>query len=602
MFKGQRQKRALLVATLVPVSGLAYGGAAAIGINPPVADLAVTSDLHVGKLGATPDQSNSAEAPATPAVEDPVGTPPESTPPADPAPEPEPATPAEPEAPPTTEPAPPTTTTAEPATPAEPGPTTPPTTTGTAPTTPTPARPVADPDPLPEPAPPGGTGVPTTDPNGEPAALDPGPALVAPPVGAPVPAVDPTVAQNPTARAADLADQRLTQHLAQVMRLAQLDKQLAPLEQSMELARDAVPAQLHARWEELHDEWLETSILVDATQLGYDHARHELAVAVAGSGNVDPERLDAAWQQADPRRMQVVFTALRQVGDPYIFNTEGPDRFDCSGLTLYAWRTAGVSLAHYSFTQRSQVPAADPAALTPGDLVFNLRSTGGHVMMSLGLDNLIVHAPGTGRFVEVSRFHNTTGFGSPLAAPDPLAVTPTAPAVPAVPTAATSAAATPSPTLATAVPAPTLTPSEPAAPVDDLEPVKGFAGAAVANELGERYGLDPALLAAQTATLTSLRPELLEALGADPADPRSVADATARYLVAATTELGDVVSGLAALEVGSGLASRSELSLEVLRTVDRVIHQADEYRRLTPAAATVPTLPEPTQAVIHVAG
>ena len=582
MSRGQRQKRLLLVATLVPVSGLALEGAVAIGVTPPMADTALTPDLHEASLApqAAASDKSADQAPAEPATpaEPAPATPaePTTTVPTEPAP----ATPSEP-APVPTDPAPPTTT----APPAEPAPPTP-APTDPAPPAPTTAPPAApEPDPLPEPAPPGmDPGAPATDPNGDPTAADPGPALVAPPVGEPVSAVDGSLPQSTIAQAADLAERRMMEHLTNVFRLAVLDKQLAPIEQSLELARDAVPAQLHARWQELHDQRLETAILVTATELGYDQARHELAVLVAGTlGGVDPVRLDGAWQNIDPRRLQVMYTALRQVGDPYIANTEGPDRFDCSGLTMYAWRTAGISLAHYSFTQRSQTPAADQAALQPGDLVFNLRSTGGHVMMSLGLDNLIVHAPGTGRFVEVSHYHNTTGFGSPLGALPPSTIPALAPVTPVAPPATLLSTAT------------TVVGAE--------QSVTGFAGADLANEMGHRYGLDPAILAAQSATMASLRPELLAALGADPNDPRSVADATARYLVAATQELGDVVSGLAALEVGSGAASRSELPLAVQQWVDRVVAKADDLRQ-PPVAAPDPaiTLAEPAQAVIRIAG
>jgi cell wall-associated NlpC family hydrolase len=50
----------------------------------------------------------------------------------------------------------------------------------------------------------------------------------------------------------------------------------------------------------------------------------------------------------------VVLAALMQVGDAYVFGMSGPDQFDCSGLTRFAWRTAGVDLVHYAVTQRQQ--------------------------------------------------------------------------------------------------------------------------------------------------------------------------------------------------------------------------------------------------------
>jgi cell wall-associated NlpC family hydrolase len=599
------------------MSGLAVGGAAAVGLAPPVADVGLTPDLQptlssnaapeaaVGDAGS--EQSDApAASPETPA-EPPAPPAPEPTPPADPQPstpiEPQPPAPPAPESTPPADPQP--TTPEEPAPPGaiDPGtpppsattvPPTPPTTPADSttatpePAAPTPAHPATpatpataaartpSPDPLPEAAPPGLLPAgPATDASGDATAVDPGPALTAPTLGQPV-RVEGTASRHPIAQAADRAARRLATHRTAVDRLATLEQELVPVERRVELARDAVPTQLHDRWQDLHDQRLEASIVVTATRLGFEQARHELAGLVAAAENVDSARLEAAWRTADPRRLDVMFAALRQVGDPYIANTAGPDRFDCSGLTLYAWRTAGVSLAHYSFTQRSQVPAADPAALKPGDLVFNLRSTGGHVMMSLGLDNLIVHAPGTGRFVEVSHYHNSTAFGSPLAAL-PAATTP-AEAAPAVSLDSVSA--------------------KPGAPAE--QSVHGIEGADLAIELGQRYGVDPALLAAEVASSAGLRSELLAELGADAHDRRSVADATVRYLVAAREELGDVVSGLAALHAGAGPASRAELSTPVQQWVDRVVKKADQLHQPAPAASAVLTLPAPSQAVVKV--
>jgi peptidoglycan hydrolase CwlO-like protein len=43
-----------------------------------------------------------------------------------------------------------------------------------------------------------------------------------------------------------------------------------------------------------------------------------------------------------------VNTALAQVGDAYVWGATGPNAFDCSGLTQYAYAAAGVSLPHSS--------------------------------------------------------------------------------------------------------------------------------------------------------------------------------------------------------------------------------------------------------------
>ena len=65
-----------------------------------------------------------------------------------------------------------------------------------------------------------------------------------------------------------------------------------------------------------------------------------------------------------------VAKAKEQIGKPYKWGAEGPDSFDCSGLTLYAWRAGGRSLPHSSQAQYSATARVSTSALMPGDLLF----------------------------------------------------------------------------------------------------------------------------------------------------------------------------------------------------------------------------------------
>jgi cell wall-associated NlpC family hydrolase len=94
-----------------------------------------------------------------------------------------------------------------------------------------------------------------------------------------------------------------------------------------------------------------------------------------------------------------VQTALAQVGDPYVYGAAGPDAFDCSGLTMYAWHAAGVSLSHSSSVQAGQGVAVSLSDLMPGDLIF-YYSPISHVGMYIG-HGQIVHAPHPGLSVQV---------------------------------------------------------------------------------------------------------------------------------------------------------------------------------------------------------
>jgi len=155
--------------------------------------------------------------------------------------------------------------------------------------------------------------------------------------------------------------------------------------------------------------------VVDGADASYVAARKSLAATVARVAGVDANRLDTMWATTSPARLDVVFAALSQVGDPYVFGATGPDTFDCSGLTGFAWQAAGVTLPHYTVTQRTSTLDVAEAALRPGDLVFNLDGpNGGHVMMFLGLGHAVVEARQPGTSVSVSTWRAVTGFGSPI--------------------------------------------------------------------------------------------------------------------------------------------------------------------------------------------
>jgi cell wall-associated NlpC family hydrolase len=85
-----------------------------------------------------------------------------------------------------------------------------------------------------------------------------------------------------------------------------------------------------------------------------------------------------------------VQTALAQIGDMYGVGASGPDTFDCSGLTMYAYAAAGVTLPHSSRAQASIGVPVDRSDLEPGDLVFYYTPIS-HVALYIG-NGMIVHA------------------------------------------------------------------------------------------------------------------------------------------------------------------------------------------------------------------
>jgi cell wall-associated NlpC family hydrolase len=85
-----------------------------------------------------------------------------------------------------------------------------------------------------------------------------------------------------------------------------------------------------------------------------------------------------------------VSVALAQVGDSYVYGGNGPSVFDCSGLTTFAWRAAGVSLPRSSSSQYAAGRKVSKSSLQPGDLVY-YYSPISHVGMYIG-GGRIVHA------------------------------------------------------------------------------------------------------------------------------------------------------------------------------------------------------------------
>ena len=86
----------------------------------------------------------------------------------------------------------------------------------------------------------------------------------------------------------------------------------------------------------------------------------------------------------------VLEAALAQVGDPYVWGGSGPDGFDCSGLTSYAYAAAGVALPHSSRAQSGMGTPVSRSELQPGDLVF-FGSPVYHVGIYVG-NGRMVHA------------------------------------------------------------------------------------------------------------------------------------------------------------------------------------------------------------------
>jgi len=89
------------------------------------------------------------------------------------------------------------------------------------------------------------------------------------------------------------------------------------------------------------------------------------------------------------------------IGKPYVFGSEGPGSYDCSGLTKAAWASVGVHLEHYTRDQWGEGRSVSRANLQPGDLVFYYPGSLHHVAIYIG-GGMVVHAPHTGDYVRMA--------------------------------------------------------------------------------------------------------------------------------------------------------------------------------------------------------
>lgn len=95
----------------------------------------------------------------------------------------------------------------------------------------------------------------------------------------------------------------------------------------------------------------------------------------------------------------VIQTALQQLGKPYLWGAEGPDRFDCSGLVWYSYTHCGYQgMPRTTYTllaSRNGIKVIGNPL--PGDLIF---PDPGHVGIYIG-NGQVIEAPHTGDVVKI---------------------------------------------------------------------------------------------------------------------------------------------------------------------------------------------------------
>ena len=107
---------------------------------------------------------------------------------------------------------------------------------------------------------------------------------------------------------------------------------------------------------------------------------------------------------------RILDAATTRVGSPYAWGATGPNSFDCSGLTAWAYKEAGISIPRTSQAQIGGGTQVSKANLQPGDIVA-FYSGATHVGIYAG-NGQVVHAPYSGTSVSYAPLDSMPFYGA----------------------------------------------------------------------------------------------------------------------------------------------------------------------------------------------
>ncbi|GJF32952.1 hypothetical protein KNE206_56520 [Kitasatospora sp. NE20-6] len=217
--------------------------------------------------------------------------------------------------------------------------------------------------------------------------------------------VDPTVALMLSSDPDNYLDKASSNEQAtdtQASTLKSLKEQQRRLDQQKQEAA-AILAELDRSTQTLNEAKAEVQKKLSESQRLLSSLTAAERASITGRASRAGDRVDISnLPPASGYAAAAVSAALSKRGVPYVWGATGPNSFDCSGLMVWAYAKAGVSLPRTSQSQATVGVnvGTNIANAQPGDLII-YHSDAHHVAMYIG-NGLMVHAPHTGDVVKVA--------------------------------------------------------------------------------------------------------------------------------------------------------------------------------------------------------
>ena len=175
------------------------------------------------------------------------------------------------------------------------------------------------------------------------------------------------------------------------LRLSQTQKEIADRQK----AAAAASADKASALKEVNSQLAAAQNVLASLQTAERQRLAALQAAQAAKQRLQAQRATAAaarpgsFPGVSSRAQSAIKYALSMVGHRYVAATAGPSTFDCSGLTMAAWKRAGINLAHLSYAQWRQTKRVPVSQIRPGDLVFYFGGSAHHVAMYIGNGKMV---------------------------------------------------------------------------------------------------------------------------------------------------------------------------------------------------------------------